>query len=320
MNTKEKGVTLIALVVTIIMLIIIAVVSFKVIGESGILDKATVASTKTVEQAMFEKVKLMYSECEIGYYDDSEKQDFDKEEYIKTNFEQKLQGEDGLEDVAYKNGVVSFKFNGEFYKYSVGADVKLSGNVEIGEYVEYPFEYSDVYTEQDYSAQNGWRVLDDGNISGSVKIISTGIPMKWSYDGNNAETAIQELKSDFLNTSFKTAVSRINILGSELDSEYAKSISSITLSELNAAYSAIKKTSRTANDISSIDSSVDLFYNSSPEAYYWVLTKQAEKRIYYVLEGEFGSFGKMKLGIRPVIELKDGLKGVKENEFWKIVK
>ena len=59
LKKSEKGITLIALVITIIVLIILASVSIAMLtGENGILNKATTAKERTLEAEDEEKVKL----------------------------------------------------------------------------------------------------------------------------------------------------------------------------------------------------------------------------------------------------------------------
>ena len=324
MKNNECGVTLVVLVVSIIVLMILAVVGFRTIAESGILDKATEASSITLEESLYEKVKLIYSSCEIEYYEKSSKNsELDKDEYIHEKFIEKLAVEENFESIVFENNIVSFEYGGDEYKYSIGANVKLKGNVEVGDYINYPIEYSDVYDMEEYTSQNGWRVLDDGVMegsSGSIKIISTGIPMKWKYNGEDADTEINNLLKNFKTTSFKTASSKKNYSGADfINNKYAIGVSSLNLKELNAAYNAITGSNRAEDDTTSIDNSVDLFYNSFPRAYYWVFTKKEDNIIYHVMEGEFDGYGKVRVGVRPVVELKSDLNGVKTADFWEIV-
>lgn len=56
---KNKGITLIALVITIIILLILAGVSLNlVMGEKGILKSATDASEKTIKAQIKEEIEL----------------------------------------------------------------------------------------------------------------------------------------------------------------------------------------------------------------------------------------------------------------------
>ena len=59
-------------------------------------------------------------------------------------------------------------------------------------YVQYNVEYTDVYTETEYSAKTGWRLITEipaanvtsGSYEGDIEIISTGIPAMLYYDWN----------------------------------------------------------------------------------------------------------------------------------------
>ena len=66
---RERGITLIALVVTIIVLLILAGVSIATLtGENGILTRAQDAKNKTEESALEEKIKLLATESIINQY------------------------------------------------------------------------------------------------------------------------------------------------------------------------------------------------------------------------------------------------------------
>lgn len=57
---------------------------------------------------------------------------------------------------------------------------------KIGDYVQYNVSYKDMYSNYEFTANNGWRILDLGtrNADGTysdVKIISTGVPVKLHY-------------------------------------------------------------------------------------------------------------------------------------------
>lgn len=60
---KQEGITLIALVITIIVLLILAGVSIAMLtGENGILTKATTAKTQSIEAELKEQVSLALGE------------------------------------------------------------------------------------------------------------------------------------------------------------------------------------------------------------------------------------------------------------------
>ena len=83
--------------------------------------------------------------------------------------------------------------------------VKLSEVVEVGDYVNYPVDYSNVATSgTSYIAKfNGWRVLsveDDG----TVNLVSAGVPLTY-YHGTNTSTSITNLAINFLETAVTTS-------------------------------------------------------------------------------------------------------------------
>ena len=69
---NNKGITLIALVVTIIVLLILAGVSIAMLtGQNGILNKASDAGEETAVANAKEKVTLAINEAITNYYDDN---------------------------------------------------------------------------------------------------------------------------------------------------------------------------------------------------------------------------------------------------------
>lgn len=68
-KSKQKGITLIALVVTIIVLIILAGVSLNMlVGDNGIITQAQEAEEKTEEASLEEKIRLLTAETAINQY------------------------------------------------------------------------------------------------------------------------------------------------------------------------------------------------------------------------------------------------------------
>ena len=61
---KQRGITLIALVITIIVLLILAGVSIQALmGDDGLINEASLANTRTVIAQEIEQVQFSYSEC-----------------------------------------------------------------------------------------------------------------------------------------------------------------------------------------------------------------------------------------------------------------
>ncbi len=115
---KERGITLIALVITIIVLLILAAVSIATLtGENGILTKANKAAEAQKKAEVEEKVKVEV----LGSYDDDGKFQM---ETLKENLEKHL-GVTSITDNA--DGSISFVLDG----YDV--TVKTDGTVEVGD-------------------------------------------------------------------------------------------------------------------------------------------------------------------------------------------
>ncbi len=72
---EQKGITLIALVITIIVLLILAGVSIAMLtGENGILSKATTAKKESLEGEVLEAVKLGLAELQADMMDPTVKE------------------------------------------------------------------------------------------------------------------------------------------------------------------------------------------------------------------------------------------------------
>ncbi len=90
---NEKAITLIALVITIIILLILAGISIATLtGENGILSKANIAKTETIKKSAEEKVQIAV----MGSYATDGKIDLNQ---LNTNLRQV----EGLTDIIFKN-------------------------------------------------------------------------------------------------------------------------------------------------------------------------------------------------------------------------
>ena len=190
----EKGITLIALVITIIVLLILAGVSIAALGgQNGILTNATEAK----------------KESEIGDVKDGARMDINEKQMEKLSPEIT---EEEFREILEKYGTIEGE--GELleqilvteneYEIPVkeiwgGPLAKEGGNpggeepptqplyLQVGDYVRYNVTYTDVYTGYEFTGENGWRVLDPGSDNGDgtvtgLKLISTGIPSKLYYN------------------------------------------------------------------------------------------------------------------------------------------
>ena len=122
---KDRGITLIALVITIIVLLILAGVTIQTLtGDNGLLSKAGEAKEKNEESEICEQIKLAYLDYEMAKFKNS---NLDVKEYLKISLE-KTYGENSIKDIKEKNGKYTitmkddsvYKHNtntGETYRY-----------------------------------------------------------------------------------------------------------------------------------------------------------------------------------------------------------
>ena len=67
-ETNSKGITLVALIITIIILLVLATVSINLVINGGILDKSKSAVDKYSDEELMEQIKLAYQEYQILQY------------------------------------------------------------------------------------------------------------------------------------------------------------------------------------------------------------------------------------------------------------
>ena len=104
LETKERGITLIALVITIIVLLILAGVSIAMLtGDNGILTQATNAKNKTEEAEEMEKIQLSVNEAQLG--------NSGYQELTEENLQKEIDEQFGSESVkVYINEKNAFSF------------------------------------------------------------------------------------------------------------------------------------------------------------------------------------------------------------------
>lgn len=217
LRKNEKGITLIALVVTIVVLLILAGVSISMLtGENRIIEKAGEASKENVHSTVYENLTLEIT-------------DYNTEKILgettTTNYIEYLKNENILDGDLVVNvkelvgNTLSFGngnlIDGDYYiieaepykiayygksktmewqkelvnieeKHSLG---KLSYIVKVGDYVNYAPTYENFGTVKE-GIGNGWRVAYVDDTSGIVTLISEGTPLSaqlTNYQNSNCQ-------------------------------------------------------------------------------------------------------------------------------------
>lgn len=227
-ETPNKGITLIALVITIIVLLILAGVSIATLtGENGILNKATIATEKTKQEEGKEAILLAIDEMLAEKLQNGEKLTI---AYIGDHIHEKLEIE--KEDVT-KNGepteTVDVIYGDYEYEIDLNFNVTILGKTKQMIKIEYTYEKQEeqgiihlkIKTEdkdgikkvtkpdgtvQEYS-NNEKEVRIDYIVkqNGKYKFIAEG------YNGNKRAKTINVEELDYFNVSFDTTIDFLTI-------------------------------------------------------------------------------------------------------------
>ena len=126
---KERGITLIALVITIIVLLILAGVTIaSITGENGILSKATQASQKTTQEKEREEIKMAVTSDNMKYITGDERES----DYYIENFQKELDNIAGTGKTIVEDDMVGYKvtYKETENEYYIGYDKKIKTREE----------------------------------------------------------------------------------------------------------------------------------------------------------------------------------------------
>ncbi len=204
---NTKGITLIALVITIIVLLILAGVTIATLtGENGILSRAQDAKTDTEIGEEREKVELSATGA-IAENNGGE--------ITRTNLNKELTSYIGTEGTDYSLSesetapfVVTYLDSKR--SYLIDENGKVSNieasdfeDIEIGDYINYPVYYDNASLgDIAFLNNNRWRVIEKVEENGEnyVKIIPTGVPLSLNYNATgNALSNIWDYPYTFSN-------------------------------------------------------------------------------------------------------------------------
>ena len=186
MNRRNHGITLIALVITIIVLLILAGVTIaSITGENGILSKATQASQKTTQEKEREEIKMAVTSDNMKYITGDEGESEDYIESIqkeldniagasKTKFEWN-------DDEGYK---VTYKETGNVYyiKYEYDENGNLKTNIETREecFSDKEYETGDLTDDEKTQLESGIKLeINSGSKGEFLVLIGYGGIIDW---------------------------------------------------------------------------------------------------------------------------------------------
>lgn len=206
---KEKGITLIALVITIIVLLILAGVTIATLtGENGILTRANESKQAMAEAGIKERIQVEVA----GSFDNNGKYNADlAKENLEKNLKATVQkNSDNSLDVMYEG--YQFKINS--YGKLIEMFEDISKYVKIGDYVDYePTKLDknrtiDVESSKlEYESKVGTATEHGNGISNQIFKAKTSEELKWKVFNieNNKVQLISEntIKVDSTNENFK---------------------------------------------------------------------------------------------------------------------
>ena len=206
---KQRGITLIALVITIVVLLILAGVTLSmVLGNNGVLTQATDSVNKNKEAVAKEEMGMAWASAETEfineYTKDPSKQ---RAEYFTESKLNEFLGGTVLDVVYNENGTSTIKYtkDGLVYEMQVDADGEVTvveektaaelyedfagdeegateGKLHIGDYINYNPNPDNLTTEQ-MTEENGYRYISTNNQTGVEDAIAEN-----NYNGTQAVT------------------------------------------------------------------------------------------------------------------------------------
>lgn len=239
-KNQEKGITLIALVITIIVLLILAGVTIATLtGDNGILTKASEAREKTENAVAEEAVKMEV----LGSFDNTG--NYNKN-LAKTNLEKNL---GAIVEENNQNGTLKVTYKGENFLVDKNGNtfrIEIPEDLEIGDIVSYTpkaqeYSWKSKYsgdltdlilnnTTEDYEITK-WKVLNI-NDNGTIDLIAEkptkgAVPLAYAQGYNNGVKLLNDACNELYGDNNKGIVSRsINIedIESKMTEETLESI------------------------------------------------------------------------------------------------
>ncbi len=207
---NRAGITLIALVITIIIMLILAGVSINVVvGQNGILGRARNSVTVYKEAKAKEEVQMAWTSAETEYYNNMNSYiGVSKEDYITKDVLDRCISDTGKILELSKNSVghtIKYKSYDSSEEYTfilydngyIETSKFLVDKVAVGEYIDIGIDYNNELGDSAGKSNfTGWRVIDriGSGPDGYVKLISAGSPLSFYHgNGNNGEYSISLL-------------------------------------------------------------------------------------------------------------------------------
>ena len=340
---NKKGITLIALIITVIVLLILAGVTIATLtGENGILNQANKAKVQTNEAEEKEAIALAYNGAKVETKGESVTADILREQLVTKN---------GRTDVTKVEGndpiIVTFTTGRSYTVDDYGIVEKfddIANYLKVGDYINYPDKNGNkilckvLYNNKNYGVQLvALNPVDtvtlgygDPTIPSSMASESNFEKAKYSY--NNAIKTLNDKAETYRNSKY-TGVGGARCVGSVPDNPYSEASDYFTRGySYMSSYNGILKNEddnykEDWNQLGKISSKG--FTDTSKSSMYWISSRgvdsDSDSSDFYVCNVDFegdeadsslcivpssgGVFAQIySFGFRPVFSLKSNVK------------
>ena len=341
---EQKAITLVALIITIIVLLILAMVSIRLIMNEGIIDRAERGTKAYSDSEIQEQLKLAYSEWQMSQYTGTPMTAQD----IQTKLGQ-IFGAEKVTDVSLANGKLTAKINGTTYEYDTATgtagekDTSIGGQItkdNYGDYIDLGQNVVGTSATSDdwrilYNDKNGhvYAILADylPNTNAAVTAAGLNVVSGTTYNVNsssnrqdlldrlNSTTAWQSLIPEGLRSKCQVkGATTAEIIMASYNEKYGTSLNYTSLPYLRT-------------NPSDSSSSIDTLYMPHPESSgyngcygYWLASPNAgsTRDVWFV-----SSYGNVStcnyddagLGVCPVVSLPSDIQVTKNGTVWTVV-
>ena len=195
---RNSGITLIALVITIIVLLILAGVTVATLtGDNGLLTKAGEAKQANEEVTALEKIKVEVA----GSYGLTGELDIDRLNANLSHISGLIYNEKLLYDTNKITELpVTVVLNGHKISINEKGNVAICvpySELQIGDYINIDIKYENVGNYLPKNDYTGWRVLSVNE--NSIKLVSSGVPITYMH-GTDSSISMPNLTTNFFNT------------------------------------------------------------------------------------------------------------------------
>ena len=343
---EQKAITLVALIITVIVLLILAMVSIRLVMNGGIIDRANRGTQTYTAEEVQEQMKLAYSEWEVARWDGTAG---DATVFVRTRLSQTYGENLDESSVKVENGKVTAKINGKTFEYNTSTGT--AGEIKpqalstltkdnYGDYIDLGQNVVGTPSTTDdwrilYNDKNGhvYAILADYLPNTDAAVTSSGLHVVDNKTYNvNSKTSRQDLL-DRLNstTAWQSLIpeglrSKCQVKGATTGEILMASYNEKYGTSLNYTSAPYLRTNP-----SDSSSSIDTLYMPHPGSSdyngcygYWLASPLADHpyTVWYVRSNgdvNYDDYRDTDRGVCPVVSLPSDIQVTKNGTVWTVV-